>query len=125
MGLITGAGLIAGSEVLARILGPAFAETAPILRWLSLIAMLQGIQYLLADAFTGADRQVWRTTTTILGAIGYIGLIAIMAVYYGVAGVIGGIYLYQLAMITTYAVVLNGLAWRERKVVVPASATTP
>jgi O-antigen/teichoic acid export membrane protein len=125
VGLITGAGLIAGSEVLGTILGPGFAETAPILRWLSLIAMFQGIQYLLADAFTGADRQVWRTATNIFGAVGYVGLIATLAIYDGVAGIIAGMYLYQLAMIATYAVILNGLAWRERKALALVSATTP
>lgn len=125
VGLITGGGLIAGSEVLGKILGPGFGETAPILRWLSMIAMFQGIQYLLADAFTGADRQVWRTTTNIFGAVAYVGLIAIMAIYDGVSGIIAGMYIYQFAMIATYAIILNGLAWRESKALASTSATTP
>jgi hypothetical protein len=48
-----------------------------------------------------------------------------MAMYDGVSGIIAGMYSYQLAMIATYTVILNGLAWRERKASAPASATTP
>jgi O-antigen/teichoic acid export membrane protein len=113
MGLLTGGLLITGSNVFAAILGRGFAETAPILRWLSLVALLQGIQYLLADALTGADRQIWRTASTVVGTAGYVGLVAILALYYGVRGAVAAIYLYQLLMIATYVLLLNLLASRE------------
>jgi O-antigen/teichoic acid export membrane protein len=115
MGILTGIILIAGSNVFAAILGHGFTETAPILRWLSMVALFQGTQYLLADALTGADLQTWRTASSVVGAVVYVGLVAILTRYYGVFGAVAAIYLYQFLMIATYVLLHGFLTSRQVK----------
>jgi O-antigen/teichoic acid export membrane protein len=110
IGVFSAIVLFFGANIFAYVLGPGFAGAATVLRWLACVALLQGIQYFLADALTGADWQSWRTTLAVLGAIGYVIIIAGFTKLWSIGGLIMGIYIYQIAMIVAYIVVINVLA---------------
>ncbi len=61
-GLLAGAALLLGAAWLPALLGPGFAETAPALRWLAALLLIQGLYAPFADALTGSGLQRLRTT---------------------------------------------------------------
>ena len=124
IGVFTGGALIAGADVFAKILGPGFSGMVSILRWLSAVAILQGIQYLVADVLTGAEYQFWRTTISLGGAIGYIILITGCVLSYGISGLIAAIYLNQIVMIICYLTTIYFLTRRERNLVASQSTSS-
>jgi O-antigen/teichoic acid export membrane protein len=58
--LAAGLLLFTAAPLIARILGPSYAETATVLRQLAVLPLLKTFQYFLADALTGADFQTLR-----------------------------------------------------------------
>jgi O-antigen/teichoic acid export membrane protein len=58
--LVAGVALFAAAPMIARILGPDYAQSAIVLRQLAVLPLLKAFQYFLADALSGADFQALR-----------------------------------------------------------------
>jgi O-antigen/teichoic acid export membrane protein len=58
--LAAGVALFAAAPIIARILGPGYAQSTTVLRQLAVLPLLKALQYFLADALTGADFQALR-----------------------------------------------------------------
>jgi O-antigen/teichoic acid export membrane protein len=106
-------GLVLAADIVAALLGRGFEDTAHILRWLSAIPLLRGIQLLLADTLTGSDHQLWRTSIGLVGAVGYIIAITICTSLYGVNGLIVAVNFYNFVMIFAYLIAVRALASRQ------------
>jgi O-antigen/teichoic acid export membrane protein/peptidoglycan/xylan/chitin deacetylase (PgdA/CDA1 family) len=122
VGLLSGSILLVGATTFAAIMGPGFAGTRVILQLLFLVPMLQGVQYALADALSGADHQFSRTVIGVAGAVAYVAIITVLTVLYGVMGLVVSIYLYQMFMIATCSATLWMLSRREQEIQI--SSTT-
>jgi O-antigen/teichoic acid export membrane protein len=112
IGAVAGATLIMGSKAFGLILGSGFSSAAPILRWLAGVAMLQGIQYLLADILTGSDHQLWRSLIGACSAIMYIATLVILSLD-GIAGIVLAIYLNQTVTIIVYVIAIAIVSKRQ------------
>jgi O-antigen/teichoic acid export membrane protein len=60
-GLVGGALIFAAAELVAPVLGPSFKDSAPMLRALALLPLIQSIHYVFSDALTAAGLQKLRT----------------------------------------------------------------
>jgi O-antigen/teichoic acid export membrane protein len=56
-----GVGLLAFAPVFPLLVGQDFAETATVLRWLSVLLALRSVHYIIGDALTGAGHQGFRS----------------------------------------------------------------
>jgi O-antigen/teichoic acid export membrane protein len=61
-GLAASVAVLLGSRVLIRVLGAGYEDTVVILSWLAVLPILKAIQFLFADALTGAGFQRRRTS---------------------------------------------------------------
>jgi len=98
------------ANVVPVVLGPGYGDSGSILRWLSAVPLLRGIQFLFSDALTGADRQAWRTTLGVVGAFGYTAILAVLTPLRGIEGLIIGIYMHNFIMIMLLILVFRALA---------------
>jgi O-antigen/teichoic acid export membrane protein len=57
------------APVVVKILGPGYAETVSILRWLAVLPALKSVQFFCADSLTGADFQSLRVAVQSLVAV--------------------------------------------------------
>jgi O-antigen/teichoic acid export membrane protein len=112
LGSCAGATLALGADLFAWVFGQEFSETASILRWLSAIPLLRGVQLILADALSGADLHYIRTTLSLAGALCYVGLMAILVSAYGTLGLIVSVNLYYALIIMVHLVILMLLSKR-------------
>jgi O-antigen/teichoic acid export membrane protein len=64
-----GVALFLCAPVVVKILGPGYAETVSILRWLAVLPALKSVQFFCADSLTGADFQSLRVAMQSLVAI--------------------------------------------------------
>jgi O-antigen/teichoic acid export membrane protein len=55
-------GFLCFSDLVPRVLGAEYAETAEALRWLAALPLLKSVHFILADALTGAGHQATRTS---------------------------------------------------------------
>jgi O-antigen/teichoic acid export membrane protein len=114
LGSLAGVTLAAGADFFAWVFGREFSETASILRWLSAVPLLRGIQLILADALSGADLHYIRTMLSLAGALCYVGLMAILVVAYGKVGLIMSVNLYYVLIIISHVVIVMHLSKRTR-----------
>lgn len=80
--------LLVGAPLLARILGPGYAQTATVLRYLAVLPLLKTVQYLFADALTGADHQPLRVGLQAFAALLNVALNLAWVPRYGWGGAV-------------------------------------
>ncbi|MCL6444511.1 MAG: polysaccharide biosynthesis C-terminal domain-containing protein, partial [Alicyclobacillus sp.] len=68
-GAIAAVGMIAAAPVLPFVLGRQYVESVPALRYLAVVPMIQGIEYLFADALTGSGHQGVRSVIQFVVAL--------------------------------------------------------
>jgi O-antigen/teichoic acid export membrane protein len=107
IGSLSGIGLFLIADLLPLILGKSYSPSVDILRWMSALPLLQGIQYLLADALTGSDNQGARLFISGAAAVIYLAIIAVMTYTLGLPGLVIGLYVFQLLSIAAYIVILE------------------
>jgi O-antigen/teichoic acid export membrane protein len=114
-GLGAGVALLVAANFLEPLLGAEFRSADRIVQGLALVPLLQGLQYLLADALSAADCQGVRTTISGVGSVVFILALGGLAASYGVWGAVAATYLYQVAMIFSYVVSVETLTGRTSK----------
>jgi O-antigen/teichoic acid export membrane protein len=67
--VLAGVILFSAAPVVVRILGPGYAATVSILRWLSVLPVLKAVQFFCADSLTGADFQNLRVAVQSVVAV--------------------------------------------------------
>jgi peptidoglycan/xylan/chitin deacetylase (PgdA/CDA1 family) len=108
-------GLSIAAEVLPLVLGPDFAGAVPIARWFSGVALLQGVQSIVANALSGANYRSRRTIISVAGAAGYTIVVAVLGSFYGVPGLIAGTYASQVIMIIGCVVWISRLVRKAKR----------
>jgi O-antigen/teichoic acid export membrane protein len=64
-GAIAGLGLLICAPIVPWILGPEYAASVQVLKWLAPLVLLKGMHYIAADSLSGADLQFQRSVTQI------------------------------------------------------------
>lgn len=95
-------------------LGHGFANSRHIIEWLSPLVVLIGIQYIFADALSGADRQRLRTLLLMFGVISIAVACWYGASRYGVSGVIFANLAANTGLAAVFIIVVEILARRKR-----------
>jgi O-antigen/teichoic acid export membrane protein len=85
--------LLIASEFVVPILGPQFRGSDTVIRWLAPLPILVSIQYIFADALTGADYQALRTTLLAAGLLLNGLFMALGVVWFGTPGIIAAVLL--------------------------------
>ena len=73
-GLLVGLALFFMAPLVPLLLGPSYAQSADVLRWLAPLPIIQSIHYVLSDALTGAGYQRLRTQIQFVILAVYAGL---------------------------------------------------
>lgn len=114
LGLCCGALLMLGAGALPFVLGKAFAGSVTLLRALAFIPLLESVHWLLADALTGSDNQAFRTAIGISSTFLYLALIAVFTAIFGVWGLVGATYLFEIFAIASCFLAIEFLARRAQ-----------
>jgi O-antigen/teichoic acid export membrane protein len=64
-GTIAGMGLLLCAPIVPWLLGPEYAASVQVLKWLAPLVLLKGLHYIAADALSGADLQFQRSVVQI------------------------------------------------------------
>lgn len=102
VGLLSAAGILGAAGLLPWILGRGFESSGIVLRYLCLSPLLQGLQYLFADVLTCSERQKTRLAVSLLAVGAYILVIVTATRNYGLAGLVIGLYVFQILSIGMY-----------------------
>lgn len=82
-GVVAAAGTLLAAPLLDVALGKQYQSAELAVRWLSLVPLLRGLQYVLADALTGAGRQAARTVAQLAIGMANAALCALLVPRHG------------------------------------------
>lgn len=89
-GILLGVALLLFAPLLPWLLGPSYAATADILRWIALLPLLQGVHHLLLTELMAGDEPGMRLAIEICGAIASLTLYILFVPRWGIQGAVLG-----------------------------------
>jgi O-antigen/teichoic acid export membrane protein len=121
-GLATAAFLFLTAGSVPLIMGPAYAESAVALRWLSLLTVLKSVHAFLTDTLTGADQQ-WQRSSAQFVVAGFNVLVNLWIIRaFAWRGAAWSSLMTDSLLVALLYVIIRWHVRRERKLI---EATTP
>jgi O-antigen/teichoic acid export membrane protein len=103
------------ADLYALLFGPGFEQTADIVRALSLVPFLKGVQSLMADALSGAGYQSTRTGIAVAGSALFLLSMVAMATTFGIWGAVLAVYVQQVGLLICYWSFARRMITRTRR----------
>jgi len=106
---------LVGAPLATVILGPSFEDVPTYIRWLCLLLPIKFIQWFVADALTGLDRQGARTVLQICAAVLTVVFLFLLVPPFGVSGAIATTLVVEVSYTVALVYVLRGKSSRMKR----------